>query len=89
MFGVYMQVGGCCLIGAVYWYNFYPTVSVRDESAVSSKMFSSAAIQGSAPAEDDPENPEARSLQGNPQLRALPVSLGAPYCLFRGPLLSP
>lgn len=28
--GVYVQVGGCCLIGAVYWYNFYPTVSVRE-----------------------------------------------------------
>lgn len=47
-------VGGCCLIGAVYWYNFYPTVTVREHLLHGSGTFQVQPLVGDLEANNNP-----------------------------------
>lgn len=51
-----LQVGGCLLIGAVCWYNFYPTVGVRDMAADVSGALQVGAIEELVPSGDEEVN---------------------------------
>ncbi|XP_026190069.1 uncharacterized protein LOC34619862 [Cyclospora cayetanensis] len=58
-------VGGCCLIGAVYWYNFYPTVSVREHLLDAGGAMPVQAIESDNTAGGDLEENDNPSLGGS------------------------
>ncbi|OEH78717.1 formate nitrite [Cyclospora cayetanensis] len=65
MAGAPVSVGGCCLIGAVYWYNFYPTVSVREHLLDAGGAMPVQAIESDNTAGGDLEENDNPSLGGS------------------------